>query len=162
MVVINHFPMTYIFHIKGYEMLISALTAWSWVITSWILYLKMGEREKEASILIIRSLQEWGLPQWLSGKEPTCQCRRHRFELWSRRMPHPAEQPNLCTTTAEPGSHSCWAHVLQILKPAHSRAPAPQQEKPPQRGARAVSLESSLRSQQPEKSPRCKENSAQP
>ena len=56
MVVINHFPMTCIFHIKGYEMLISALTAWSWVITSWIFYLKMGE--KEASILIIRSLQE--------------------------------------------------------------------------------------------------------
>ena len=23
-----------------------------------------------------------GLPWWLSGKESTCQCRRHRFDLW--------------------------------------------------------------------------------
>ena len=22
----------------------------------------------------------YGLPWWLSGKEPTCQCRRHRFD----------------------------------------------------------------------------------
>ena len=24
----------------------------------------------------------WGLPQWLNHKEPTCQCRRCRFDLW--------------------------------------------------------------------------------
>ena len=30
-----------------------------------------------------------GLPRWLSGKEPTCQCRRHRrcrFDPWARKM----------------------------------------------------------------------------
>ena len=27
-----------------------------------------------------------GLPWWLSGKEPTCQCRRHRFDPWVREI----------------------------------------------------------------------------
>ena len=33
---------------------------------------------------------ESGLPQWLSGKEPTCQCRRHkrqRFDPWVGKIP---------------------------------------------------------------------------
>ena len=28
-----------------------------------------------------------GLPRWLNGKEPTCQCRRLRFNLWIGRIP---------------------------------------------------------------------------
>ena len=28
-----------------------------------------------------------GLPWWLSGKESTCQCRRHRFDSWVRNIP---------------------------------------------------------------------------
>ena len=28
-----------------------------------------------------------GLPGWLSGKEPTCQCRRCRFSPWVRKLP---------------------------------------------------------------------------
>ena len=28
-----------------------------------------------------------GLPWWLSGKESTCQCRRHRFNPWVRKIP---------------------------------------------------------------------------
>ena len=28
-----------------------------------------------------------GLPRWLSGKEPTCQCRRQRFDPWVRKIP---------------------------------------------------------------------------
>ena len=27
-----------------------------------------------------------GLPKWLSGKEPTCQCRRHKFNPWVRKI----------------------------------------------------------------------------
>ena len=26
------------------------------------------------------------LPRWLSGKESTCQCRRHRFDPWVRKI----------------------------------------------------------------------------
>ena len=29
-----------------------------------------------------------GLPWWLSGKESTCHCRRHRFSPWSGKIPH--------------------------------------------------------------------------
>ena len=28
-----------------------------------------------------------GLPWWFSGKESACQCRRHRFDPWSRKIP---------------------------------------------------------------------------
>ena len=43
-----------------------------------------------------------GLPWWLSVKESTCQCRRHEFNPWSRKMPHAMEQLSLCTTIIEP------------------------------------------------------------
>ena len=43
-----------------------------------------------------------GLPWWLSGEESTCQCRRHRFDPWSGKIPHAKQQPNSCTTTSEP------------------------------------------------------------
>jgi len=33
-----------------------------------------------------------GFPRELSGKESTCQCKRLRFELLSRKIPHAAEQ----------------------------------------------------------------------
>ena len=29
----------------------------------------------------------WGLPWWLSGREPTCQCRRPGFHPWVRKVP---------------------------------------------------------------------------
>ena len=50
-----------------------------------------------------------GLPWWLSGKESTCQCRRHEFDPWFRDIPLASEQLGLCTTatescTLEPGS----------------------------------------------------------
>ena len=32
-----------------------------------------------------------GLPWWLSGKESPCQCRRHRFNPWSVKIPHALE-----------------------------------------------------------------------
>ena len=47
----------------------------------------------------VKHLEE-GLPWWLSGKESTCQCRRHRFNPWSRKISHAVEQLNLGTTTS--------------------------------------------------------------
>ena len=29
----------------------------------------------------------FGLPWWFTGKESTCQCRRHRFNPWVRKVP---------------------------------------------------------------------------
>ena len=37
--------------------------------------------------------------QWL---RIACQCRRHGFEPWSRKIPHAAEQLSPCATTIEP------------------------------------------------------------
>ena len=42
-----------------------------------------------------------GLPWWLSGKESSCQCRRHRFDPWLGRIPCAVEQLSLWATTTE-------------------------------------------------------------
>ena len=61
-----------------------------------------------------------GLSWWLSGKESACQCRRHGFDPWSRKILHVAEQLSPCPTTIEPvlkssrtttpetTCHNCW------------------------------------------------------
>ena len=52
-----------------------------------------------------------GLPWWLNGKESTCQCRRHGFDPWSRKLPHAVEQlsPYAPTTVARAPSSPCSA-----------------------------------------------------
>ena len=40
----------------------------------------------------IRSIKNTGLPWWRSGWESACQCRGHRFEPWSGKIPHATEQ----------------------------------------------------------------------
>ena len=69
-----------------------------------------------------------GLPWWLSGKEFTCQCRRHGSDPWSRKIPHATEQLSPCATTTEP--------VLQSLGTA-SGACVPQSPCSPRREAAA-------------------------
>ena len=46
--------------------------------------------------------EQIGLPWWLGGKESACQCRGHEFDLWSRKIPHAAEQLSPSTITTEP------------------------------------------------------------
>ena len=86
-----------------------------------------------------------GLPWRLSDKESICQCRRHRFDPWSRKIPHAAEHLNLCVTAIEPESRAIepqlLSTLLQLLKSAHPRACAPQQEKPQQWNICALQLE---------------------
>ena len=63
-----------------------------------------------------------GLPWGFRSKEPACQCRRHKFDPWSGKIPHATEQ--LCpwaTTTEpvlEPRNHDYWVQVVRLLKPA--------------------------------------------
>ena len=42
-----------------------------------------------------------GLSWWPSGKESACQGRRHKFEPWSRKIPHAMEQLSPCARTTE-------------------------------------------------------------
>ena len=48
--------------------------------------------------------------------EPACQCRKHEFELCSRKIPHTEDHLSPCTTTTEPvlsspGTATTEAHV---------------------------------------------------
>ena len=90
-----------------------------------------------------------GLPWQLSGKESACQFKRQRFNPWSRKIPHAAEQLSLCATTSEPARHNFWACMQQPLKPAGC---ALWQVRAPQGEAHAL---------QPEKSPHSREDPAQ-
>ena len=38
------------------------------------------------------TLKSVGFPWWHSGLESACQCKGHRFDLWSRRIPQAVEQ----------------------------------------------------------------------
>ena len=44
----------------------------------------MPSMEKLPNIEVCKHIE--GLPRWLSDKESTCQCRRHRFDPWVRKI----------------------------------------------------------------------------
>ena len=54
---------------------------------------------------------------WLSGKESTCQGRRHRFNPWSRKIPHVMEQLSPCTTTTGSVCLSLGATTTEACTP---------------------------------------------
>ena len=61
-----------------------------------------------------------GLPRWLSGKDPTCQCKRHRrgsFDPWVRKipwrrkwLPTPVVLPGKSHGQRSLASYSLWGH----------------------------------------------------
>ena len=56
-----------------------------------------------------------GLPWWPNSKESPCQCRGHRFDPWSRRIPRATRQLRPCPTNAEarvPQSPCCAARQV--------------------------------------------------
>ena len=64
-----------------------------------------------------------GLPWWLRGKEPTCQCRRHGFSPWSRKIAHVVEQQSPCATSPEPvtrGRLPQWLSSRAATTEAHA------------------------------------------
>ena len=54
------------------------------------------------------------LPWWLCGKESACQCTRHRFDSWSRKIPHVLQQLSQCAITIE---SVLWALEAAITEP---------------------------------------------
>ena len=57
-----------------------------------------------------------GLPSQLSGKESACQCRRHRFDPRSGKIPCALEQLSPCAIISEP---VLQAREMRQLKPTH-------------------------------------------
>ena len=58
-----------------------------------------------------------GFPWWLSGKESTCQCRRHRFDPWVGKIPWrrkwqptPVFLPGKSYGQRSPVGYSPWGH----------------------------------------------------
>ena len=47
-----------------------------------------------------------GLPWWLSGKEPTCQCRRRGFNPWQGSN---CRSTQISLQSNEPLQHNCWS-----------------------------------------------------
>ena len=104
-------------------------------------------------------MHQMGLPWQFSGKESACQCRRHRFDPWSRRIPQAlgAAKPrhhNFWACGLEPGSHNHWS--------PHALEPTLRNETPPQWEACALQLESSPCRLQLEKKPVQQWRPAQP
>ena len=62
---------------------------------------------------------------WLSGKEPTCQGRRHWFDPLSRRIPHVVEQPSPWARIIEPELWSLGAQTAEPICHNYRSACAP-------------------------------------
>ena len=67
-----------------------------------------------------------GPPWWLSGSESACQCRRHRCDSWSLKIPHATEQ--LILWVLEPPSHNSGSP--RSLEPMLHDKRSPQNENP--------------------------------
>ena len=80
---------------------------------TWASAVNKGERA--AQQVSLQEKEIWRPPCWLSGKEPTHQCRRHRFDPRSRKIAYDMEHLSPYATAPEP---------------THPRVCAPRQEKP--------------------------------
>ena len=69
---------------------------------SWTIKMRRGPRHHIMKHRRDLKAKMRGLPRWHSGWESACQCRGHRFEPWSGKIPRAAEQLGRCTTTTEP------------------------------------------------------------
>ena len=59
---------------------------------------KIGQKAESSKL---RRVTTDGLPCRLSGKESACQCKRHRFDPWSGKIPCAKEQLSPRATTTE-------------------------------------------------------------
>ena len=68
--------------------------------------------------------QLWGLPQWLSGKEFACQCRRHRcgFHPWVGKIPWKRKwQPALAFLPENPMYRGAWWATVHGVAKSQTR-----------------------------------------
>ena len=74
--------------------------------------------------------QAYRFPRWLSGKESTCQCRRHRFNPWVGRIPWrrkwqltPVFLPGKSHGQRNQASYNPWCHEgLDMSEPLSMHA----------------------------------------
>ena len=77
------------------------------------------------ALFIHASAHYWGLPWWLSGKESSCQCRRHGFNPWVRGIPWRRKpQPSPVFLPGEShGKRSLEGYSPLVMESEHRRSP---------------------------------------
>ena len=115
------------------------------------IFILLNEGFQLAIFLILNQKRRLGLPWWLSGKEFTCQYRRHGFNLWSTRIPYAVDHqsPNM-----SPHATATEACVPQSLSSSTGEATALR--------SLHMAMESSPHSLQLEEGPHSNEEPAQP
>ena len=96
-------------------------------------------------------LEVWenmGLPSWRSSWESACQCRGHRFEPWSGKIPHATEQLGPWATTTEPAR---LEPVLRNKRGCNSERPAHRDEERPPLAATRESSRTETKTQHSQK-----------
>ena len=53
------------------------------------------------------------LPWWSSGEESSCQCREHRLDPWSRKIPCAAAQQSPCSTARETTTRRALSSIVK-------------------------------------------------
>ena len=108
----NSKKLTYRHHRDGYDLeasgKISFKKHWIWgsdaaLRALLLLFPKRIRRETTISYgYCSRIPYTFGLPWWRREQESTSQCRTHKFDPWSGKIPHAMEQLSPCAITAEP------------------------------------------------------------
>ena len=114
---------------------------WIWVAHYWGYHVPLSKIPKNAcshsditcqnqksDIEISLERDIWGLPRQSRGKESTCQCRRHGFDPWFRKISHVTRRLSPWASATEPAHcNSSSPHApeatlcpLQLLKPTRS------------------------------------------
>ena len=86
-------------------------------------YSPWGRRVRHNCATELRLTERQGLPWWLSGKECTCQCRRHRFDPWSDRFPGEGNgNPLQCSCLGNPMDTGAWQTTVHGVAVRHDLA----------------------------------------
>jgi len=88
-----------------------------------------------------------GLPCWLHRKESTCQCKRHRFDPWSGKIPH--------ASTSEAATRE--ATTMRSCAPQLERSPRSSRDPAGTKISKKVKGESDCRNCFPESHRQCSE-----
>ena len=91
------------------------------ILICWLLFSKVLRRQSDFNVYICYTIHILGFPGGASGKEPTCQCRRHkrrRFDPWVRKIPWKrAQQPTPVFYQENPMDREAWwVTVYRVTK----------------------------------------------
>ena len=105
-------------------------------------------KQDSSATAVSLKTQTVGLPWWRSGWESACRCKGHRFEPWSGKISHAAEQLGPWATTTEP---ACLEPGLHNKRGCDSERPAHRDEEWPPLAATGESPRTETKTQHSQK-----------